>query len=42
MMKQLNRTWPAVVVAAAFLLAFVAAPALADQKFEEKFEKTVP
>jgi DUF4097 and DUF4098 domain-containing protein YvlB len=42
MMKQLNRTWPAVVLTAACLLAFVAAPALADQKFEEKFEKTVP
>jgi DUF4097 and DUF4098 domain-containing protein YvlB len=42
MMKQLKRTWPAIVVAAAFLLAFVAAPAMADQKFEEKFEKTIP
>jgi len=42
MIKQLNRTWPAAVVTAAFLLAFVAAPALADQKFEEKFDKTLP
>jgi DUF4097 and DUF4098 domain-containing protein YvlB len=27
---------------AVFLVAFVAAPALAEQKFEDKFEKTVP
>lgn len=42
MIKQFNRTWPAAVVTVAFLLAFVAAPALADQKFEEKFDKTLP
>jgi DUF4097 and DUF4098 domain-containing protein YvlB len=40
MMKQSNRTWPAVLVAAAFVLAFVAAPALAEEKYTEKFEKT--
>jgi DUF4097 and DUF4098 domain-containing protein YvlB len=42
MRKQLQSRWPAVLVAAAFVVAFVAAPALAEQKFEEKFDKTVP
>jgi DUF4097 and DUF4098 domain-containing protein YvlB len=42
MRKQLHSKWPAVLVAAAFVVAFVAAPALAEQKFEEKFGKTVP
>ncbi len=42
MRKKLQNRWPAVLVAAAFVVAFVAAPALADQKFEEKFDKTVP
>jgi len=42
MTKQLHHRWPAILAAAVFLVAFVAAPALADQKFEEKFEKTVP
>jgi len=40
MMKKLDRKWLAAMLGAAFLIAFVAAPALAEQKFEEKFEKT--
>jgi DUF4097 and DUF4098 domain-containing protein YvlB len=35
-----NREWLTVLVGLAFVVAFVAAPALAQQKFEEKFEKT--
>jgi DUF4097 and DUF4098 domain-containing protein YvlB len=39
----MRKTWPVVLMAAALVAAFVAAPALAvDQKFEEKFEKTMP
>ena len=34
--------WMAGLAAAIVLVAFAAAPALAEQKFEEKFEKTVP
>jgi DUF4097 and DUF4098 domain-containing protein YvlB len=40
-MTKLNRTGMAAVVAAVFILAFVAGPALAaEQKYEEKFAKT--
>jgi DUF4097 and DUF4098 domain-containing protein YvlB len=42
MNKQLHRQWLAGLAAAVFVIAFVAAPALAEQKFEEKFEKTIP
>jgi DUF4097 and DUF4098 domain-containing protein YvlB len=42
MKKRLHSKWPVALVAVAFAVAFVAAPALAAQKFEEKFEKTVP
>jgi DUF4097 and DUF4098 domain-containing protein YvlB len=42
MRNRLQSKWPVVAVAAAFVLAFVAGPVLAEQKFEEKFEKTVP
>ncbi len=42
MKKQLSSRWPVVLAAAAFIVALVAAPALAEQKFEEKFDKTVP
>jgi DUF4097 and DUF4098 domain-containing protein YvlB len=40
MIKKQDRRWPILLVAAAFVVAFVAAPALAEQKFEEKFERT--
>jgi DUF4097 and DUF4098 domain-containing protein YvlB len=40
MMTKTNRKWLAALLGAAFVLAFVAAPALADEKFQEKFEKT--
>ena len=40
MMKRTDRNWAAALLGAAFIMAFVAAPALADEKFEEKFEKT--
>lgn len=40
MMKRTDRNWVAALLGAAFILAFVAAPALAEQKFEERFEKT--
>jgi DUF4097 and DUF4098 domain-containing protein YvlB len=40
MMKKLDSKWTAALLGAAFFLAFVAAPALADEKFQEKFEKT--
>jgi DUF4097 and DUF4098 domain-containing protein YvlB len=39
-MKKQNRTWMTVLAAAAFVVAFVAAPALAEQTHEEKFAKT--
>ncbi|HSA96295.1 MAG TPA: hypothetical protein VLJ16_09600, partial [Acidobacteriota bacterium] len=40
-MTKLNRTGMAAVVAAVFIVAFVAGPALAaEQKHEEKFAKT--
>ncbi|HOW85752.1 MAG TPA: DUF4097 family beta strand repeat-containing protein [Candidatus Aminicenantes bacterium] len=42
MMKKIHYGVPAVLAAAAVVVALVAAPALADQKFEDKFEKTVP
>jgi len=42
MRKQFRNNWPAVLAAVAFVVAIVAAPALAEQKFEEKFAKTVP
>jgi DUF4097 and DUF4098 domain-containing protein YvlB len=40
MMTKTNRNWQAALMGAAFVLAFVAAPALAEEKFQEKFEKT--
>jgi DUF4097 and DUF4098 domain-containing protein YvlB len=40
MMTKTNQKWLAALMGAAFVLAFVAAPALADEKFQEKFEKT--
>ena len=40
MMKKWNKKWAAGLMGAAFILAFVAAPALAEEKFQEKFEKT--
>jgi len=40
MMKKLDSKWTAALLGAAFILAFVAAPALAEEKFQEKFEKT--
>ena len=40
MMKKLNSKWTAALLGAAFNLAFVAAPALAEEKFQEKYEKT--
>jgi Toastrack DUF4097 len=42
MRKQFRNNWPAVLAAVALVAVLVAAPALAEQKFEEKFEKTVP
>ncbi len=42
MIKQRHSQWPAVLIAAAVVVALVAAPVLAEQKFEEKFAKTVP
>ena len=42
MRKPTQKKWPIVLVAAAFIAAAAAAPALAEQKFEEKFAKTVP
>src|SRR5512136_900819 len=38
MMKRTQAQWPIALV----VIVLVAAPALAEQKFEEKFEKTVP
>ncbi|OGD14823.1 MAG: hypothetical protein A2V76_02950 [Candidatus Aminicenantes bacterium RBG_16_63_14] len=40
MMRKQDRKWPVILIGTAFVLAFVAAPALAAEKFEEKFEKT--
>jgi DUF4097 and DUF4098 domain-containing protein YvlB len=40
--KKLKTQWLAGLAAAVVMIALVAAPALAEQKFEEKFEKTVP
>lgn len=42
MIKKLQGRGIAVLAAAAVVVALVAAPALAEQKYEEKFEKTVP
>ncbi len=42
MIKRLQGRGIAVLAAAAVVVALVAAPALAEQKYEEKFEKTVP
>ena len=42
MIKQRHSHWPAVLIAAAVVVALVAAPVLAEQKFEEKFAKTAP
>jgi len=42
MIKKLQGQGIAVMAAAALVITLVAAPALAEQKFEEKFEKTVP
>jgi hypothetical protein len=38
--KKMSQKGTAALLGAAFILAFVAAPALADEKFEERFEKT--
>jgi len=35
-----DRKWLAALVGAAFVVAFIAAPALAEEKFEDKFERT--
>jgi hypothetical protein len=40
MVKKMSQKGTAALLGAAFILAFVAAPALADEKFEERFEKT--
>jgi hypothetical protein len=40
MVKRMCEKGTAALLGAVFILAFVAAPALAEQKFEEKFEKT--
>lgn len=40
MMNKSNRTWMTVLAATAFVVAFVAAPALAAEKYEERFAKT--
>jgi DUF4097 and DUF4098 domain-containing protein YvlB len=40
MMTKTNQKWLAALMGTAFVLAFVAAPALAEEKFQEKFEKT--
>jgi DUF4097 and DUF4098 domain-containing protein YvlB len=42
MIKKFQGQRIAVLAAAALAVALIAAPALAEQKFEEKFEKTVP
>ncbi len=40
MMTKTNRKWLAALLGVAIVLAFVAAPAQAEEKFQEKFEKT--
>jgi hypothetical protein len=40
MTRTTDRKWLAALLGAAFVLAFVAAPALAEEKYQEKFEKT--
>jgi DUF4097 and DUF4098 domain-containing protein YvlB len=40
MMTTKHRTWLTVIAGLAFVAAFVAAPALAEEKYEEKFAKT--
>jgi len=40
MVKHMCQKGTAVLLGAAFIMAFVAAPALAEEKFEERFEKT--
>jgi len=40
MMRKQERKWLAAILGTAFLIVFVAAPAMAEQRFEEKFEKT--
>ncbi len=40
MTTRTDRKWQAALMGAAFILAFVAAPAMAEVKFQEKFEKT--
>ncbi len=42
MRKERNRTWLVAVATAIFVVAIVAAPVLAEQKFDEKFDKTMP
>lgn len=41
-MNKPSSRWPVVLAVLAFAVALAAAPALAEQKFQEKFEKTVP
>jgi len=40
MMRKQERKWLAAILGTAFLIVFVAAPAWAEQKVEDKFEKT--
>ncbi len=40
MRRKQERKWLAAILGPAFLIVFVAAPAWAEQKFEDKFEKT--
>lgn len=40
MMKEHDRKWMTALIGLAFAVAFVAAPALAEEKFQEKFERT--
>ena len=42
MNKHVQKKWPVILMAVAFAAVFITAPVLAEQKFEEKFEKTVP
>lgn len=42
MSKAIQKKWPVVLVAAALFAVAAVAPALAEQKFEEKFDKTMP
>ena len=41
-MNKPSKRWPVVLTVLAVAVALAAAPVLAEQKFEEKFEKTVP